>query len=51
MMVILISVDRYFVFLLYLWYRMFVISKRILVFMFGFWVLFLIWGFMWMYSF
>lgn len=46
----LISVDRYLALLLHLRYRMLVTSKRILVFMFGSWVLSSIWGLMWTHS-
>lgn len=43
----LISVDRYLVLLLHLRYRGLVTSKRILVFIFGSWLLSSIWGFTW----
>lgn len=43
----LISVDRYLVLLLHLRYRSLVTSKRILVFIFGSWLLSSIWGFTW----
>lgn len=45
-----ISVDRYLVLLLHLRYRCLVTSTRILVFIFGSWLLSAIWGFTWTHN-